>query len=91
MTGITEAVRAGVKGIYAGEAGVELLIRQGKAIRDGAPWITRSDDGTAAFVDVDKLLDAGGVWSGGGVSGRPDRMLPPGRPARGPFRCPQWH
>lgn len=65
MTSITDAVRAGVKGIYAGEAGVELLIRQGKPIRDGAPWITRSDDGAAAFVDVDKLLDAGGVWSGG--------------------------
>lgn len=38
MTSITDAVRAGVKGIHAGEAGVELLIRQGKAIRDGAPW-----------------------------------------------------
>lgn len=63
MTTINDAVRAGVKGMYPAEAGVELLIRHGLAIRDDAPWITRTGD--VAHIDVDMLLDRGSVWSGG--------------------------
>lgn len=63
MNTTTEAVRAGVKGLYPGEAGVELLIRQGLAIREGAPWIRR--EGDVATIDADDLLKHAGVWSGG--------------------------
>lgn len=64
MTAIEEAVRAWAKGLYTLEAGVELLIRQGKTIREGAPWIERSG-GERASVDVERLLDESGAWSGG--------------------------
>jgi len=37
MTAIEDAVRAWVHGIYPTEAGVELLIRGGRAIYEGAP------------------------------------------------------
>ncbi|WMY80070.1 hypothetical protein [Citricoccus sp. I39-566] len=63
MTTINEAVRAWAKGMYATEAGVELLIRSRVAIRDGAPWIHR--DGDRAWVDPEELLNAAGAWSGG--------------------------
>ena len=45
------------------EAGVEFLIRQGKAIREGAPWL--APHGNIVAIDVDRLLDAAGAWSGG--------------------------
>ncbi len=62
-TTTADALRAWAKGIYPSEAGVELLIRSGRAVYDGAPWITR--DGDMAWIDVDALLRETGAWSGG--------------------------
>ena len=62
-TTTADALRAWAKGIYPTEAGVELLIRSGRAVSDGAPWITR--DGDMAWIDVDELLRETGAWSGG--------------------------
>ena len=60
---IVEGVRAWAKGVYPVEAGVELLIRQGRAIYSGAPWLY--DYGESVTVDVDELLAESGSWSGG--------------------------
>lgn len=60
---IVEGVRAWAKGMYPLEAGVELLIRQGRGIYAGAPWLY--DYGERVVVDVDELLDGIGAWSGG--------------------------
>lgn len=60
---LADRLRAWANGIYPVEAGVELLIRQGKAVYDGAPWI--HDDGDRAWLDVETLLTETGVWSGG--------------------------
>lgn len=62
-TTLAERLRAWAEGMYALEAGVELLIRQGKAVYDGAPWI--NDDGEHAWLDIEALLDESGAWSGG--------------------------
>lgn len=61
--GVVPRCAGGDKGIYPSEAGVELLIRSGRAVYDGAPWITR--DGDMAWIDVDELLRETGAWSGG--------------------------
>lgn len=58
-----ERPRAWAKGMYPLEAGVELLIRHGKAIYTGAPRI--HDDGERAWLDVETLLNETGAWSGG--------------------------
>ncbi|WP_173921728.1 hypothetical protein [Agromyces sp. Marseille-P2726] len=63
MNDIESRVRAWARGLYPTEAGVELLIRQGKAIREGAPWLAPHGDLVA--IDVDRLLAAAGAWSGG--------------------------
>lgn len=60
---IPAKVRAWAKGMYPLEAGVELLIRHGIAIYQGAPWI--EDLGDRAYLDVDRLLAHSGAWSGG--------------------------
>ena len=60
---LADRLRTWAKGMYPLEAGTELLIRQGKAIYQGAPWI--HDDGERAWLDVDTLLDESGAWSGG--------------------------
>ncbi len=60
---LADRLRAWAKGMYTLEAGTELLIRQGKAIYEGAPWI--HDDGERAWLDLDALLDGCGAWSGG--------------------------
>lgn len=62
-TTLADRLRAWAKGAYPLEAGVELLIRHGKAVYDGAPWIT--DDGEHAWLDANVLLDESGAWSGG--------------------------
>lgn len=62
MTDIENAVRAWARGLQPLEAGAELLIRQGKAVYDGAPWLVEHSDGAA--IDVDTLLYESGVWSG---------------------------
>lgn len=62
-TELDARLRAWAKGSYPLEAGVELLIRNGKAIYEGAPWI--NDTGERAWIDVDQLLDECGAWSGG--------------------------
>lgn len=68
-TDLASAVRAWANGIYSTEAGVELLIRHGKAIYAGAPWITAleplgPDRPDMAAIDVDVLLEETGGWSG---------------------------
>jgi hypothetical protein len=70
MTEIHDAVRAWARGIYPTEAGVELLIRQGKAIREGAPWLIESESSGSdrprmVGIDVEQLLEYTGAWSGG--------------------------
>lgn len=60
---VVEGVRGWAKGICPLEAGVELLIRQGRGIYAGAPWLY--DYGDRVVVDVDELLDGIGAWSGG--------------------------
>lgn len=73
MDDLHGALRAWAKGLYATEAGVELLIRHGKAIYDGAPWLVEpgSSDGLDEFrarrvmVDVDALVAEAGAWSAG--------------------------
>lgn len=70
MSTINEAVRAWAKGIYPTEAGVELLIRDGKAIYERAPWLTElepvgDDRPRMVAVDVDELLAGTGACSGG--------------------------
>ncbi len=70
MTDIEDAVRAWANGIYPTEAGVELLIRHGKAIYEGAPWIDEleplaADRPRMAAINVDTLLERTGGWSGG--------------------------
>jgi len=67
MTEIESAVREWARGTYPTEAGVELLIRQGRAIYKNAPWITENESTAPrmASIDVDALLDASGAWSGG--------------------------
>lgn len=59
---LADRLRAWAKGIYSVEAGVELLIRQGKAVYAGAPWI--NDSGDRAWLDVESLLAETGAWSG---------------------------
>jgi len=63
MSDIESRVRAWAHGLYPTEAGVELLIRQGKAIREGAPWLIPHAD--LVSIDVGRLLEAAGAWSGG--------------------------
>lgn len=48
---VVEGVCAWAKGAYPLEAGVELLIRQGRAIYVGAPWLY--DYGERVVIDVD--------------------------------------
>lgn len=70
MSDIDDAVRAWAKGLYSTEAGAELLIRHGKTIHEGAPWIVEQDKLSndrprMATIDVDALLEHSGAWSGG--------------------------
>lgn len=66
--GVQEALRAWAKGLYPAEAGVELLIRQGKAIYEPAPWLEeleRPEGPSMVSIDVSRLLEEVGAWSGG--------------------------
>lgn len=70
MAAIEDAVREWARGTYPTEAGVELLIRQGKAIFEGAPWIIDLEPLDRALprmasIDVDKLRYEAGAWSSG--------------------------
>lgn len=70
MTAIEDAVRAWAKGSLPTEAGAELLIRHGKTIHAGAPWIDVWEEPTAdrpgsVSIDIDKLLYESGAFSGG--------------------------
>lgn len=70
MTDIDDAVRAWSRGIYATEAGAELLIRHGRTVYEGAPWLVEETPdidgvGRVVSIDVDRLLDESGVFSGG--------------------------
>lgn len=61
------AVRAWAKGLHPLEAGVELLIRHGRTIYEGAPWLTEFTGRTPRLVAVDAevLLAQSGHLSGG--------------------------
>lgn len=61
---VAAGVRAWAKGRHTTEAAVELLIKGGKAIYPGAPWLTAREDGKVAL-DFDRLNDEAGAWSGG--------------------------
>lgn len=70
MTDITAAIRAWANGLYSTEAGVELLIQHGRAIYEGAPWITlhpSTSQGalSVASININKLVYGSGAWSGG--------------------------
>lgn len=60
---LEDRLRAWAKGLYPLEAGTELLIRHGRAVYEGAPWI--HDDGDRAWLDVETLVYESGAWSGG--------------------------
>ena len=60
---IEDQVRAWARGLYPHEAAVELLIRSGKVVYPGAPWLMMGD--TLAAVDVDRLSSEAGAWSSG--------------------------
>jgi hypothetical protein len=67
MNELDDAVRRWAMGVYPVEAGAELLIRQGKAIVEGAPWLT--DIGPAGGqrvteIDHVRLWDESRGWSG---------------------------
>lgn len=57
-----DRVRSWARGMYAAEAGVEVLIRGG-LLQAGAPWLV--DQGARLAVDVDRLRLESEVWSGG--------------------------
>ncbi len=68
MSDLHTALRTWAKGIYPAEAAVELLIRQGKAIYEGAPWLREGDTLAGerlVYIDVDELVNESGAWSGG--------------------------
>lgn len=58
-----EAVRDWARGMYALEAGVELLIRAGRVF-EGAPWVVR-ESAHRTYIDVSALEEHMGAWSGG--------------------------
>ena len=60
---LADALRAWARGMYPTEAAVELLIRQGKAVYEGAPWLQR--DGDIVYLDPETLHYESGVWSSG--------------------------
>lgn len=63
MTDLHEGLRAWARGVFPLEAGVELLIHDGRAVYAGAPWLQAAGD--LVSVDVDQLLDETGAWSSG--------------------------
>ncbi len=58
-----DAVREWARGMYATEAGAELLIREG-LVSETRPWIKRLSD-TRSAIDGEILAQEMGVWSGG--------------------------
>ena len=67
MSELDDAVRRWAQGVYPVEAGAELLIRQGKAIYEGAPWLRESGAGRGqrmVSVDTDALKAETARWSG---------------------------
>ncbi len=67
MSEIEDAVRRWAQGVYPVEAGAELLIRQGKAIREKAPWLQEiGPEGGQRMVaiDTEMLWAKSGAWSG---------------------------
>lgn len=67
MSELDDAVRRWAQGVYATEAGAELLIRGGKAIYEGAPWLRevgRAGGQRMVAVDADLLYVESAAWSG---------------------------
>lgn len=67
MSELDDAVRRWAQGVYPVEAGAELLIRQGKAIFEGAPWLRESGAGRGqrmVSIDTDALRAETARWSG---------------------------
>ena len=60
---LASTLRAWARGSYPTEAGTELLIRRGRAIYEGAPWITKHGDHAA--IDPEPLLAHTAASSGG--------------------------
>jgi hypothetical protein len=64
---LDDAVRRWAMGVYPVEAGAELLIRQGKAIREGVPWLHDvGPERGQRIVEIDHVLlwSASRSWSG---------------------------
>lgn len=66
MSMIADGLRNWARGTYSTEAAVELLIRHGKAIYRGAPWLTPfGHERQIVVLDIDELLIEAGAWSSG--------------------------
>lgn len=63
-TTLETEIRAWAAGTYGRAAGAELLIRHGRAIYSGAPWIQQWDGGFAG-IDATTLVEETGAYSGG--------------------------
>ncbi len=83
-----DALRAWARGAYPSEASVELLIRCGRVVYDGAPWIMR--EGDRAWINVDELPERDGILGWWGAAPGAYRRLTAGRPTRGPVRGHTW-
>jgi len=67
MSELDDAVRRWAQGVYPVEAGAELLIRHGKAIYEGAPWLHESGGGRGqrmVSIDTRALSEEAAAWSG---------------------------
>lgn len=67
MSELEDAVRRWAQGVYPMEAGAELLIRDGKAIYEGAPWLRESGAGRGqrmVAIDTSRLSEWAAAWSG---------------------------
>jgi hypothetical protein len=67
MSELEDAVRRWAQGVYPVEAGAELLIRQKKAIYEGAPWLRESGAGRGqrmVAIDTSRLSEWAAAWSG---------------------------
>lgn len=60
---LEQDLRDWARGITATTAGIELLIRHGRAIHPGAPWIKQ--EGHVTWLDAATLRDETGTYSGG--------------------------
>ncbi|NLA65718.1 MAG: hypothetical protein GX862_07305 [Leucobacter sp.] len=61
---LEHALREWARGVYSQMAGVELLIKHGRAVYPRAPWIGTDTQGFA-WIDCESLITESGAYSGG--------------------------